>query len=155
MEYSSNVTYVPYTHGVGTASAYIIPNKLDSVTIELAKTEVQEKLREVVSKSAYIEYIIPQILPVKIIALYSVFKDSNNIKVNIADKFKEHINNIKPGEHLEMGELNKIGIMEKNMEYFTITNLFIDNKEVQDIKTIQKLESKLVFDSIVWNEVSK
>ncbi len=29
LDYSSNVTYVPYTHGVGTATAYIIPKDLE------------------------------------------------------------------------------------------------------------------------------
>lgn len=151
LEHSSNVTYVPFTHGVGTATAYIIPKKLEDS--DLAIQEVKERLANIVSKGSYVEYVIPNMKPVRLVVYMSVDKDEANIKNNIEDKVKEYINNIAPSDKLEIGHINKIGINETNVNYFSVSQMYIDNEEYQDIYAIQKLEDKFLFDEIVWNMV--
>lgn len=153
MEFASNVTYVPFTQGVGTGTAYIIPKKLDEETINKAIKETKDRLVKVCSPSSYIEYIVPEILHVDIVAYLSIYKDEENVKNNISKKFENYINNIAPGDKMEIGQLNKIGINEPNVGYFSISTIIIDNKEIQDIEVIQKLEKKLVFNKVIWNMV--
>lgn len=153
MQFASNVTYVPYTQGVGTGTAYIIPKSLDDDIKEKAIAETKDKLSKVISKSSYTEYIIPKILYVDIYVYMSVYKDELNVKENISKKFEEYINNIAPGDKFEIGQLNRIGISEQNVSYFAVSNVIIDGKEMQDIDRIQVLEEKLVFNKINWNMV--
>jgi hypothetical protein len=153
MTYASNVTYTPYTHGVATATAYIIPKSLDDATIENAIVETKERLTNVVSKTTYVEYKVPNILKVQAVVYMSVYKDEDNIKTNINNKFETYINNLAPGELLEVGQLNKIGTDETNVSYFSISSVIIDGEELQTLSATQKLESKFVFDSITWNMV--
>ena len=153
MNYASNVTYIPYTQGVATGTAFIIPKSLDAETIQNAINETKDRLSNVASASAYIEYVIPKILKVKVVAYMSVYKDEQNVKTNISSKFETYINNIVPGDKLEVGQLNKIGTDESNVSYFSISSIIIDGEELQDLNIIQKLEKKFVFDDITWNMV--
>lgn len=153
LKYSSNVTYVPFTQGVGTATAYIIPKKLDEDIKELAIKEVEDRLSAVVSKSSYIEYTIPTMLPIRLVIYMSVNKDTDNVKENIKKKVQEYINNIAPGDKLEIGMINKIGVNEPNVTYFSVSQIYINEEEHQDISAIQKLEEKFLFDEIIWNMV--
>lgn len=153
LNYSSNVTYVPFTQGVGTATAYIIPKKLDILTIENAIKETKEKLSRVVSKSSVIEYTVPKMLPIKVVVYISILKDEANVKKNITSKIENYINNIVPGDMLEVGVINKIGINESNVNYFSVSTVIVDEKEIQDISVIQKLEEKFLSNEIIWNMV--
>jgi hypothetical protein len=87
------------------------------------------------------------------ITLTTIDKDEDNIKLNLQKKMKDYINNIAPGNKLEIGHLNKIGINEPNVNYFSVSQMYIDNEEYQDIFAIQKLEDKFLFDEIIWNMV--
>lgn len=151
MTYASNVTYVPFTQGVGTATAYIIPKKLENS--ELAISETKERLEKVISTGTYVDYVIPTLLPVRLVVYISVTKDLENIKENISSKVQEYINNIAPGDSLEIGAINKIGVNESNVNYFSLTQIYINNDEYQEISAIQKLEEKFLFDEIIWNVV--
>lgn len=151
LSFSSNATHVPFTQGVGTATVYIIPKKISEA--ENAIKEVKERLSKVVSKSSYIEYVIPKILPVKLIIFASIPKDINNVKDNITKKIEDYINGIAPGDYLEIGKINKLGINEQNVDYFSVSQMYISNDEVQDFKVVQKLEEKFLFDEIIWNMV--
>lgn len=153
MVYASNVTYVPFTQGVGTATAYIIPKKLDSETQKSAIKETKDRLKNVTSVSSFIEYIIPKMLPINLVVYISIIKDEANIKKNIAKKLEEYINNIVPGDSLNLGTINKIGVNEPNVNYFSLSTIIVDGKEVQDITVIQKLEEKFIFNEIIWNMV--
>lgn len=152
MTHASNVTYVPFTQGVGTATAYIIPKKLENS--ELAINETKERLKDVISIGTYVDYVVPKLLPVRLVAYISTSRDLDNIKSNIFSKVQDYINSIAPGEKLEIGAINKIGINEANVNYFSVTQIYINNKEFQDISVLQKLEEKFLFDEIVWNEVT-
>lgn len=153
MTYASNVTYVPFTQGVATATAFIIPKKLDDTTKELAIQETKDRLKNVVSKGTYVEYSIPKMLPVRLVVYLSVNRDEDNIKNNIETKFQNYINNIAPGDKFEVGQLNKLGVNEPNVSYFSVSQVYVNGEEVQDISMIQKLEEKLLFDEIIWNMV--
>lgn len=153
MTFASNVKYVPYTQGVATGTAYIIPRKLDQEIIDKAIQETKDKLSKVVSPSSYIEYLVPEILYVDVVAYLSIYKDEDNVKKNISEKMQNYINNIAPGDKMEIGQLNKIGINEPNVGYFSISNIIVDGKEVQDIEVTQMLEKKLVFNKVIWNMV--
>ena len=151
MTHASNVTYVPLTQGVATATAYIIPKKLENS--ELAIAETKERLEKVISTGTYVDYVIPTLLPVRLVVYISASRDLDNIKSNIISKIESYINNIAPGDKLEIGAINKIGINEPNVDYFSLTQMYINNKEYQDIYAIQKLEEKFLFDEIIWNVV--
>lgn len=151
MTYASNVTYVPLTQGVGTATAYIIPKKLENSDLAIAETK--QRLEDVISIGTYVDYVVPTLLPVKLVAYISAPRDLDNVKANITSKVEEYINNIAPGDKLEIGAINKIGVNETNVDYFSLTQMYINNKEYQDISAIQKLEEKFLFDEIIWNVV--
>ena len=153
LEHSSNATHVPLTQGVGTGTVYIIPKKLTDKDIELAIGEVKSKLRNIISSTSYIEYVIPTLLPVEVVVYVSILKDELNAKSNIEKKFEKYINAISPGDSLKVGELNKIGVNELNIGYFSVSNILVNGKESHDLEVLQKLESKLVFDKINWNLV--
>jgi len=151
MTHASNVTYVPLTQGVGTATAYIIPKKLENSDLAIAETK--KRLEEVVSIGTYIDYVIPKLLPVRLVIYISVTRDLDNVKNNIRSKVEKYINNIAPGDNLEIGAISKIGINETNVNYFSLSQMYINGEEYQEISAIQKLEEKFLFDEIIWNVV--
>lgn len=153
MTYASNVTYVPYTQGVATATAYIIPTSLDEDTIANAISETKERLADVVSKSTYVEYVVPTILKVQVVCYLAVYKDEDNVKSNIETKFEDYINNLAPGSLLEVGQLDKLGNAETNASYFSVSTVIIDGEELQTLSATQQLTKKFVYDSITWNMV--
>lgn len=156
LKFCSHVTYVPHTFGCGTATAYVIPKSMDKEGRELAISEVKAVLKDVTSPSTYIEYIIPEIIEVELVCLIKAdAADKNEIKKNISDKIVKYINGIAPGDYLEIGEVNKIGISEPNVQYFNVGHLIINKKEVGDVSIIQKVESKLIvsIENINWLEV--
>ena len=153
LTYASNAKFIPYTFGTGTGTIYIIPIKLDSETKIAAINEVKEKVKDIVAATSYIEYIIPEILNIEINCYLSVYKGENNVKKNIELAFKEYINNIAPGEYLEIGELTKIGVNTDNVNYFNIADVLIAGKPMQSLEEVQVLQKKFVFDSINWNMV--
>lgn len=153
MTYASNVNYTPYTHGVATATAYIIPISLDDTTVANAIAETKTRLAGVISESTYVEYVVPEILKVQVVCYMSVYKDEDTIKTNINSKFETYINNLAPGDSLEVGQLNKIGTDETNVSYFSVSSVIIGGTELQDLSIVQQLTSKFVFDAITWNMV--
>lgn len=151
MQYASYVTYTPLTEGVGTATAYIIPKAYDDVTIENAIAETESRLKNVCSPGSYINYVIPKSLPVKIVAYINVdSSDATTIKENIEKKVTKYINDIPVGGFLEIGEINKIGVNESGVNYFNTVQLYVDNNVTAALSVLQKIESKFVFDNIIW-----
>lgn len=153
LKYSSFAKYVPYTQGVATATVYDIPKSLDDNTVKAAFNEIQERLKDVVSNTSYVEIKVPEILKISMVIYLSTYKDENNVKINIEDNIKNYINNIPVGEYLEVGQLNKIGVDEPNVSYFFISSVLINDKELDDLKIIQTIDKKFVFDKIIWNIV--
>ena len=154
-EYVSNVDYHPYTKGTGTGTCYIIPKSYDTETINNAFIEISTIVKEIASPSLYVEYIIPTIKGVKLqIYISSIDGDLDTIKDNLETKISEYINKIAPGDYLEVGEINRMGINENNVDYFNVTALLIDNVVTSDIRVLQTIDSKMLYDEIIWAEDS-
>lgn len=153
LTYASHAEFVPYTSGVSTGTVYVIPLKLNEETEKAAIEEVKDKLKDVLSGTSYVDYMIPKILEVDLNCYLSVYKDEDNIKENIAAAMKDYINNIAPGDYIEVGQLNKIGTNTENVNYFNISEVIIDGEQLLDLQRIQKLQDKFVFGSINWNMV--
>ena len=150
-QYASNIQYVPYTYGSGTATCYIIPLEYEEETINAALEEAADLIKNVVSPSLYVEYIVPSIRAVRLHCFLSVTGDKTTIKSNIITKVQEYINGIAPGDYLSVGDIIRLGINETGVEYFNVISLFIDEEVNTDIEIIQELETKFLFDSISWS----
>ena len=150
-QYASNIQYVPYTYGSGTATCYIIPLEYEEETINAALEEAADLIKDVVSPSLYVEYIVPSIRAVRLHCFLSITGDETTIKSNIITKVQEYINGIAPGDYLSVGDIIRLGINETGVEYFNVISLFIDEEVNTDIEIIQELETKFLFDSISWS----
>ena len=150
-QHASNIQYVPYTYGSGTATCYIIPLEYEEETINAALEEAADLIKDVVSPSLYVEYIVPSIRAVRLHCFLSVTGDETTIKSNIITKVQEYINGIAPGDYLSVGDIIRLGINETGVEYFNVISLFIDEEVNTDIEIIQELETKFLFDSISWS----
>ena len=156
MTYCSNAKHIPLAFGCGTAAIYIIPKIMDEQGTELAITEVKERLKDVVSPSSHIEYIIPDIIPIKLTLLIkSTASDIETLKANIGEKIVEYVNGIAPGEYMEVGYINNIGREENNITYFNTGYLFVNGKETGEVSILQKIKSKFLMstEDIIWLEV--
>ena len=157
LSFATHATFIPNTLGCGTASIYIIPKEMSADSNKIAISEVKNKIKNVIDPSTYIEYIIPKIIDVKLVlVMKSTSSDTEAIKHNITDKIIKYVNGIAPGYKFELGEINKIGISESGVEYFIVSNLIIDEKEVADTSVIQDIKNKLITskENITWMEVS-
>jgi hypothetical protein len=151
MRYASNVAYVPLTQGVGTATAYIIPKTYDNDGPDKAIEETMERIKKVVSPGSIIDYVVPSIKAVNLtIYLASENGNMSDIQSNVKTKIETYVNGIAPGEYLELGEINKIGVNEPNVNYFAVSQMYVDSKVVTGLKILQKIETKFLFDDIIW-----
>lgn len=151
LEYASNVDYVPYTHGCGTGTCYVIPKTYEDDVIAAALNEAAERIKEIVSPSLYVEYIVPTIRGVKLACYLTTAEVSEDmVKNTIAQQIREYINAIPPGQMLKVGELLRIGLNVTGTEYFNVVSLMIDEEDVTDTEIVQELETKFLYDEIVW-----
>lgn len=149
-QFSSNIQYVPYTHGSGTATAYVIPLKYEEENITQALTEAKELLSDTVSPSLYIEYLVPAMRGVKLNCYLVTSGDEASIRSNIEMQISDYVNNIAPGDVLSIGDILKIGLNTSGVEYFNVLTYFLDNDQQSELKTVQELETKFIFDEILW-----
>lgn len=152
-KYASNIQFKPMTKGSGTATCYVIPRDYSEQTIKYALVEAKEKVEEIASPGLYVEYITPKIKGVKLQIYLSVNEKSDAaiIKKTLSEKILEYINNIAPNDFLEVGKINKIGIMEPNVDYFNVLSVMIDGQTADSLKILQRLDTKLLFDEIIWS----
>lgn len=151
--YASNIEYRPYTKGSGTGTCYVIPKDYSSEMIEKALQEAAEKIKKVASPSLHVEYIIPTIKGIKLqIYMSSSTGDITAMRNNITSKIKEYINTIPPKEYLKVGDINKIGVNESNVEYFSVLSLMVNGVPIDGIQLLQEIDSKFLFDEIIWVE---
>lgn len=151
MTYASNIDYRPFTKGSGTATCYVIPRTYNKETIANALKEAAERVSKVASPSLHVEYIIPKILGVRLQIYISASNgDIEAIKSNISGKILEYINAIPPQKYLKVGEINKIGVNESGVDYFNVLSLIIDNQTVDSLEVLQGIDTKMLFDEIIW-----
>lgn len=164
LKYSTGSTYVPYTMGIGTATIYLIPLDYSKESIDMAINEAKEKLSHgVVNPSSVIKYTVPEPTYVKLVAYIDVKTtdtsdiqtDLTAVKNEIELEFKKYINSIKPGERLMVGDLNRIALKHQNIEYFNVMQIHLNGDEYPDFEVMQEVNSKFIFDEIIWWEVDK
>lgn len=151
LRYSSNATYVPLTNGCGTGTVYIVPVDYEEETQQKAIEEVHERISLVVCPSSYIEYIIPEPISIS----FTFYMATNNADVELTKRLIEQdirslVNGIAPGAYLNIGDINRIGVNQNNVNYFQVSEVKIDGVAVNDKKIMQKRETKLILDEIIW-----
>ena len=52
---------------------------------------------------------------------------------------------------LKIGELLRIGLSVTGVEYFNVMAVMIDEEPVTELEIAQELETKLLFDEIIWS----
>ena len=73
------------------------------------------------------------------------------VQNTITDKVRDYINAIPPGEFLKVGDILRIGLNVSGVEYFNVINLVVDEETITDLELVQELETKFIFDEIVWS----
>lgn len=152
LNYSTAANYIPHTKGVGTGTIYLVPHSYSKRDKELALNEAQEKLSEVINPSSIVEFKIPEPRYVKLVAYIDTVDNTNALttKNEITDNLKKYINSIAPGEKLYLGEINKIGLSPKEVQYFNVVQIYINDEEATDFEILQTSESKFIFDEFIW-----
>ena len=151
-KYASDIEFIPQTKGAGTATCYIIPKSYDSDTVENALREARELVEAKADPSVYVEYITPKIKGVKLqIFLSNESGDVSQIKEYLSSEILEYINNIAPNDYLDVGVINRIGLSEQNIDYFSVLSVIIDGETVDNIKILQPMDTKFLFDEIIWS----
>ena len=150
-EYAANIEYVPNTHGCGTGTCYVLPPTYEDEAIEASLKEAKERIQDTVSPSLYVEYIVPSIRAVKLNCFLSITDvDENLVRSLIEEQIKEHINSIAPREFLKVGNLIRIGLAVDGVEYFNVMSILINEEPLNELSTVQELETKLLYDEIIW-----
>ena len=152
LEYASNVDYVPYTHGCGTGTCYVIPKTYEDDVIASALQEAAARIKEIVSPSLYVEYIVPTIRAVRLNCFLTYGDvDQSQVRNTIAQKVREYINAIAPGDFLKVGDILRIGLNVTGVDYFNVMTLMIDEELATETEIVQELDTKFLFDEIVWS----
>lgn len=157
LKYSSTGNFVKHTKGIGTGTVYLIPKAYDGTTEVNAIKEAEDKLSKVFSPTSHIDYVIPDIINIKLVAYLDIKDNSDieSIKQSIIKNIKDYINSIAPGERLMLGTINKIGLQESNVEYFNIVQLYENEEENTTFEILQAINKKFMFDQIIWWEVEE
>ncbi len=152
LEYSKAANYVAYTNGVGTATIYLIPLSYDDSDIELCLREAQQKVSVVINPSSRVEFKVPDPRYVKLVAYLDITDgaDTAVIKADIVKNIKKYINGIAPGDKLYLGQINRIGLAPKEVEYFNVVQIYINDEEATDFEILQTIEAKFIFDEFIW-----
>lgn len=151
LKHASNAQYVPFTLGTGTGTVFIILEENNKENEKKAIEEARERLRNVKAPSSYIEYKIVEPVPVTINTTISAPEsDINNIKNQIEINTKEYINNLQPGERLELIEIWRIGINTNRVKYFNIDDILINNTSMSSIDSLQTTYGKFILKEMNW-----
>ena len=152
--YASNIEFRPKVYGCGTAVCYVIPKEYTTEYISNSLSEARSIVESVASPSLYVEYIVPQIRGVKLqVYMSSETGDTETIKNNIETNVLEYINNLPPYSYLQVGQINRIGLSESRVDYFNVMSVMIDGVVTDEIAILQDIETKLLYDEIIWQGV--
>ena len=152
LKYSKASNYVAYTKGVGTGTIYLIPLSYSKEDKELCLKEAQQEVSKVINPSSRVEFKIPDPRYIKLVAYIDIIDGADEavIKADIAKKIKEYINGIAPGDKLYLGQINRIGLEPKEVEYFNVVQIYINEEEATDFEILQTIEAKFIFDEFIW-----
>ena len=155
LEFSTAANYVQYTKGVGTATIYLTPLSYDEDDIRLAIDEATDKVSTVINPSSRVEFRVPTPVDVKFVAYLKIKTDGDQyiIKQEVSDKVKDYVNSIAPGDYLELGDINEIGLAVDSVEYFNIVQVYLDDEESTDFEILQTIKARFVYNQIIWWDV--
>ena len=150
--YASNIEFRPKVYGCGTGVCYVIPKKYTDEYITNSLIEAKEIIDKVANPGLYVEYIVPNIIGVKLqIYIKTEDGDIDTIKSNIESNIIEYINNIPPYGYIQVGQINRIGLSESKVQYFNVMGVFINGQVNNDVAIYQDIDTKYLFDTIIWN----
>ena len=148
---ASFASYFPGTHGAGTGTVYIIPNEYSEENIAAAFTEAEKAIKDVISPAAYTEYLVPDIIPVRFtIRIMSQNGDINYLKNSLEEAIKKYVNGIAPGNYLEIAAINRLGLETPNVDYFNVLEFFLTDESTANVRVMQRIETKFLYDTIAW-----
>lgn len=149
--YASNIEFRPKVHGCGTGVCYVIPREYTNEYIHNSLVEAKMIVEKIASPGLYVEYIIPRVIGVKLqIYIRSENGDLPTIKSELESKILEYINNLAPYEYLQVGQINKIGILEDMVDYFNVLSVILDGATTSSLSIKQGIDTKLLYDEIIW-----
>ena len=149
--YASNIEFRPKVHGCGTAVCYVIPKEYTTYYITNSLWEAQQIVESIASPSLYVQYIVPKILGIRFQCyLTSSTGDIPSIRSNIESKVMEYINNIPPYAYLQIGQVNRIGLNESQVDYFNVQSVMINDVVITNVAFLQDIDTKILFDEIIW-----
>ena len=153
--YSAAANYIPYTHGLGTATIYLIPLEYSDTSITRALEEAKEKISTVIAPTSIVYFEVATPSYIRLVAYLDVKEghDKDNAKLQIQNNIKSYVNAIAPGDKLLLGNINKIGLSVEGVEYFNTVQLFNNDEELADFELLQTLTAKFLLEEIVWWEV--
>lgn len=147
LKYTSHASFTPFTQGTGTSTIHFIPKDYEQV--DLAKQEIKDRLKNVVSPDSYILVESAKKVGVKIVG-YCVFeKDTEIIRSEINEKLKNYINNIPIGESLSYGQINAIVLNIEGVKYFNALAIYLNEERMHALETLQTIEDKFLFQDII------
>lgn len=157
LTFASSATYVPYTDGIGTGTVYLIPYKYEEDYIKNTISEAEKIIGAVISPSSIVNYTVPKPSKVKLVAYLDIQAgtDINYIKKEIVTKVKDYINNLAPGSKLMLGKINNMGLNVDGVEYFNVIQVYLDDKESTAYEILQTVDTKMLYDEMIWWEVDK
>lgn len=155
LKYSNAANYVPYTHGIGTATVYLIPLDYSEESVTRSVNEAQLEISKVIAPTSIVYFKVAEPSKIRLVAYLDVKEgyDLVTIKRDILNIVKNYINSIAPGDSLYLGEINKIGLGVTGVEYFNVIQLFNNDEELSDFELLQTVQAKFLLEEIIWWEV--
>jgi uncharacterized phage protein gp47/JayE len=150
--YSNAANYVPYTHGLGTATIYLIPLEYTDEAIEQCLNEAKEKVSVVIAPTSIVYFEVAKPSYIKLVSYLDIKEGFSRASVqqSISITIKQYINSIAPGDKLLVGNLNKIGLNVPGVEYFNVIQLFNNDEELADFELLQTITAKFLLEEIIW-----
>ena len=153
--YSTAANYVAYTHGLGTATIYLIPLEYTEEAKTRALKEASEKIGAVIAPTSIVYFKIAEPSFIKLVTYLDIKDgyDAQTAQNTIKHTIKTYINSIAPGDSLYVGDLNRIGLSVEGVEYFSVVQLFNNDEELADFELLQTIQAKFMLEDIIWWEV--
>lgn len=153
-KWASNIDYIPFTDGCGTATCYVLPKHYTREYIENALKEASDIVAARGNSTAYVKYVVPRILGVRLQVILQPKEgaDVDLLKARIEEKIANYINAIPPKTYLEVGEIDRLAYSEDDVMSFSLIGLAIDDNFTTQRSILQGINTKMLFDTIDWEE---
>lgn len=146
LKYTSHISYVPFTQGLGTATIHFIPTHYDYT--ELAKKEIRERLENVTAPDAYVKLEVASPIAVEILAYCVISEDTEVFREELKAQIKAYVNNIPIGESIRYSDINLLGAKIDGVQYFNTTAIYLDQERLYALERPQTIQGKFLFQNI-------